>query len=317
MRALITGGAGFIGSHLADGLVARGDRVTVLDNLSSGKKANLSGALKHGATLISGDINDRSTVDATIAQAEPDTIFHLAAQGEVRRSIVDPVFDANVNITGMVSVLDSAARAGVKRIVFASSGGAIYGEGSNLPLPAVETSELAPICPYGQSKLAGEGYLDLFRRMYGLSSVALRFANVYGPRQSPKGEAGAVAIFGELLLQGKRPTVFGDGTQTRDFIYIDDLIEAVLAASDSEVEGPVNIGTGEEVSLLDLLGALAEAGATLNGKAATEGFEPVFAGARSGEVKRIAVSPSRASDLLGWSPSTELRDGLASTLKAL
>lgn len=317
MKTLITGGAGFIGSHLADGLLGRGDEVTVFDNLSSGKKENLTDALGRGAKLMVGDINDPDALIAAVTETEPEIIFHLAAQGEVRRSIEDPVFDATTNVVGTVNVLEAARKAGVRRTVFASSGGAIYGEGSDIPLPAVESSPLAPLCPYGQSKLAGEGYLDLYRRMYGLSSVALRFANVYGPRQNPKGEAGAVAIFGELLLAGKRPTVFGDGTQTRDFVYIDDLIEAVLAASVADLEGPVNLGTGIETSLLELLETLADAGKAVNGSQLDHGFDPIFDEARPGEVKRIAVNPTNADELLGWRPSTALKDGLIGTLRAL
>ncbi|MCO5314700.1 MAG: GDP-mannose 4,6-dehydratase [Solirubrobacterales bacterium] len=317
MKTLITGGAGFIGSHLADGLLERGDEVTVFDNLSSGKEKNLTGALEQGARLLVGDINDPTALAGAIGEAQPEVIFHLAAQGEVRRSIEEPVFDATANVVGTVNVIEAARVAGVRRIVFASSGGAIYGEGSDLPMPVVESSPLAPLCPYGQSKLGGEGYLDLYRRMYGLSSVALRFANVYGPRQNPKGEAGAVAIFGELLLAGRAPIVFGDGTQTRDFIYIDDLVEAILAASIADLEGPLNLGTGVETSLLELLEALADAGTTLNGDRPAGSFDPTFDEARPGEVKRIAVNPARAGELLGWSPSTGLRDGLERTLRAL
>lgn len=317
VKTLITGGAGFIGSHLADGLLARGDDVTVFDNLSSGNKKNLEGALEHGAKLMVGDINDGAEVGQAVAEAKPEIVFHLAAQGEVRRSIEDPAFDATANVVGMVNMLEAAWQAGARRIVFASSGGAIYGEGSDIPLPADESAPLAPLCPYGQSKLAGEGYLGLYRRMYGLSSVALRFANVYGPRQNPKGEAGAVAIFGELLLEGKRPVVFGDGTQTRDFVYIDDLIEAILAASVAELEGPVNLGTGVETSLLELLETLAAAGTALNGDRPEGSFGPVFNEARQGEVKRIAVNPARAAEVLGWTASTPLEDGLVSTLRAL
>lgn len=316
MKTFITGGAGFIGSHLTDGLVAQGHEVVVFDNLSSGTEANLKGAIEQGIQLKVGDINDRVALEAAVAEAAPEVLFHLAAQGEVRRSIDDPAFDAAANVVGTVNALEAARKAGVRRFVFASSGGAIYGEGSDIDLPAVETAPLAPLCPYGQSKLAGEGYLGLYQRMYGLSSVALRFANVYGPRQNPKGEAGAVAIFGELLLEGKTPTVFGDGTQTRDFVYIDDLIEAVILAGASEVEGAINIGTGRQVSLLDLLKALDSAGSSLT-LDSFDGFEPLFDEARPGEVKRIAVDASKASEILGWSPDIGLHDGLTRTLKSL
>lgn len=313
----ITGGAGFIGSHLADGLVAQGHEVVVFDNLSSGKAENLRRATEQGVELKVGDITDRAVIEAAVAESSPEVLFHLAAQGEVRRSIDDPEFDATANVVGTVNVLEAVRKAEVDRVVFASSGGAIYGEGSDIDLPAVETAPLAPLCPYGQSKLAGEGYLDLYRRMYGISSVALRFANVYGPRQNPKGEAGAVAIFGELLLEGKRPVVFGDGTQTRDFVYIDDLISAVIAASMADLEGPMNIGTGQETSLLDLLAALTEAGLAIDPGLSPEAFEPELSPARPGEVKRICVSVDLAEKSVGWTPETGLTDGLITTLRAL
>lgn len=318
MKALITGGAGFIGSHLADGLVRRGDRVTVFDNLSSGNEKNLEGALQAGAELIVGDINDRPVLDRAMKAASPDVVFHLAAQGEVRRSIHEPILDAESNVLGTLNVIDAARLAVVPRVVFASTGGAIYGEGDGRDLPVAESAALVPLSPYGQSKLTGEGYLDLYRRMYGLSSVALRFANVYGPRQNPKGEAGAVAIFGELLLAGEAPVVFGDGTQTRDFVYIDDLVEAVLAVCQTEIQGPMNIGTGTEVSLLDLLKILEAAGRALEDHdPGPGGFEPVFDEARLGEVKRIAIDPSQAREMLGWTPSTPLEEGLVNTLRFL
>lgn len=319
MRTLVTGGAGFIGSHLTDALLARGDEVTVVDNFSSGKRENLESALSNGADLIEGDITEREFVDETVQAVKPNTIFHLAAQGEVRRSIDQPAFDAEVNVVGTVNMIEAGRKIGLDRFVFASTGGAIYGEGSRIELPAVETVELAPLCPYGQSKLAGEQYLALYRRMYMFNSVALRFGNVYGPRQNPKGEAGAVAIFGELLLAGKNPVVFGDGTQTRDFVYIDDLIDAVLTASRNDVEGPINIGTGREVSLLELLDGLRDAGRSMNGDGppADSAFEPTFDAARPGEVKRISIDPGRAAEELGWSPTTPLEEGLRRTLEAL
>ncbi|MCB0863785.1 MAG: GDP-mannose 4,6-dehydratase [Solirubrobacterales bacterium] len=319
MKTLVTGGAGFIGSHLTDALVERGDEVTILDNLSTGKLENLESALAGGAVLVEGDITDRAFVEATLEKVRPKTVFHLAAQGEVQRSITEPAFDATVNVVGTINVIEASKAVGIDRFVFASTGGAIYGEGSNLELPASEEITPEPLCQYGLSKFAGEQYLALYRRMYMFNSVALRFANVYGPRQSPKGEAGAVAIFGELLLAGQNPTVFGDGTQTRDFVYIDDLIEAILTASRTDVEGPINLGSGEETSILDLLAALHEAGLSLNGSGPPEGtdFKPAFDRGRPGEVKRIAIDPGRAARELGWHPTTPLEDGLARTLEAM
>ncbi|HTU15312.1 MAG TPA: NAD-dependent epimerase/dehydratase family protein [Solirubrobacterales bacterium] len=311
MKTLVTGGAGFIGSHLSDALIERGDEVTIIDDLSSGSRENLASALANGARLVEGDIRDLEFVKATVAEAAPNTIFHLAAQGEVRRSIDEPSFDASVNVVGTVNLLDAGLAIGLDRFVFASTGGAIYGEGSRLELPAAESSELAPLCPYGLSKLAGEKYLELYRRMYMFNSVALRFGNVYGPRQNPKGEAGAVAIFSELLKEGKQPTVFGDGSQTRDFVYIKDVIDAVLTASRTDVEGAINIGTGIETSLLDMIGDLAKQAP--NGG----GFDPIFAPKKSGEVKRIAIDPARAGRELGWSATTSLDEGLKLTLRSL
>jgi len=311
MKTLVTGGAGFIGSHLADALIDRGDEVTIIDDLSSGSLENLSSALGSGAELVEGDIRDRDFVEKTVNRVKPNTIFHLAAQGEVRRSIDEPAFDASVNVVGTVNMIDTGMRAGLDRFVFASTGGAIYGEGSRLQLPASEDSTLEPLCPYGLSKMAGEKYLELYRRMYMFNSVALRFGNVYGPRQNPKGEAGAVAIFGELLKQGEQPIVFGDGEQTRDFVYIDDVVSAILIASKNDVEGAINVGTGTETSLLELLGAL--------GRFAPNGnsFEPTFKDKKPGEVKRISIDPARAALELGWNATTDLDTGLKRTLDAL
>lgn len=311
MKTLVTGGAGFIGSHLSDALLDRGDEVTIIDDLSSGSRDNLASALANGARLVEGDIRDLAFVRETVAETAPSTIFHLAAQGEVRRSIDEPSFDASVNVVGTVNLLDAGLAIGLDRFVFASTGGAIYGEGSRLDLPALEASVLEPLCPYGLSKLAGEKYLELYRRMYMFNSVALRFGNVYGPRQNPKGEAGAVAIFGELLKAGKQPTVFGDGSQTRDFVYIKDVVDAILTASKTDVEGAINIGTGIETSLLDMIGSLAKQAPNGNE------FDPIFAPKKPGEVKRISIDPARAGRELGWSATTGLDEGLKLTLQSL
>lgn len=311
MKTLVTGGAGFIGSHLCDALLDRGDEVTILDDLSTGSLENIASALANGADLIEGDICDAAFVRETVKGANPSTIFHLAAQGEVRRSIEDPSFDASVNVVGTVNLIDASLAVGLDRFVFASTGGAIYGEGSRLDLPATEDAPLEPLCPYGLSKMVGEKYLELYRRMYMFNAVSLRFGNVYGPRQNPKGEAGAVAIFGELLKEGRQPTVFGDGEQTRDFVYITDLIDAILSASRTDVEGPINIGTGIEVSLLEVIEELGRQGANGNS------FEPTFAEKKSGEVRRISIDPARAGKELGWNATTSLGDGLKLTLDSL
>src|SRR6185312_2345877 len=248
---------------------------------------------------------------AELAQAvAPEVIFHLAAQIDVRRSVAEPAFDAGINVGGTANVLEAARAAGVRRLVFTSTGGAVYGEGDGQELPLDESAPIAPMAPYGQSKFAGEGYLALYRRLYGLSAAALRLGNVYGPRQDPLGEAGVIGIFCGLLLEGRRPTIFGDGTQTRDYIYVDDVVAALLAAATSEAAGPINIGTGIETDVLELVERL---GALRDGA----GFEPEFAPARTGEVQRIAIDPSRAERELGWRSQVGLADGLRRTLDSL
>jgi UDP-glucose 4-epimerase len=310
MKALVTGGAGFIGSNLVDALLARGDEVTVVDDLSTGRESNLTGALAAGARLERLDVRDAAALSALAGEVEPATVFHLAAQIDVRKSLEDPAFDAEVNVGGTANVLDAARAAGAGRVVFVSTGGAIYGEGAGKELPLDESAPIEPFSAYGQSKFAAEGYLALYERLYGLSSMALRLGNVYGPRQDPLGEAGVIAIFCGLLASGGRPTVFGDGTQTRDYIYVGDVVAAALAAAESSATGPVNIGTGLESSVLDLIGALA-------GLAGREDFAPEFAAPRAGEVQRISLAAGRAERELGWRPQVALEDGLRQTLDAI
>ena len=275
MKALVTGGAGFIGSNLVDALLARGDEVTVLDDLSTGRRANLDGALAEGAKLAEADVRD-----------------------------------AAVNVGGTANVLEAARGAGAGRFVFVSTGGAIYGEGAGKALPLDEGAAAEPLSPYGQSKLAAEGYLGLYERLYGLSTVALRLGNVYGPRQDPLGEAGVIAIFCGKLRAGERPTVFGDGRQTRDYIYVGDVVAAALAAAESLASGPINVGTGVETDVLELARALAE----LEDAAS---FEPELAPARAGEVLRISIDPGRARRELGWEAAVGLSEGLRRTLDSI
>jgi UDP-glucose 4-epimerase len=305
MRSLVTGGAGFIGSNLVDALVERGDEVLILDNLASGKESNLSGAIERGATLVRADVADASDVNAAFADHRPEQVFHLAAQIDVRISVSDPAFDLGVNVGGTINVLRAAVEAGTEKCLFASTGGAIYGEGEGRDLPLPESAERRPDAPYGMSKLAAEGYLDLYTRLHGLSSVALRLGNVYGPRQDPHGEAGVVAIFCGALLEGSTPKVFGDGEQTRDYIFVGDVVSAFVAASTSEITGPVNIGTGREASVFDVGNAIAAAYETE--------FRPEMAGHRPGEVQRIAIAPDLAHKQLSWSARTSLEEGLRIT----
>jgi UDP-glucose 4-epimerase len=310
MKALVTGGAGFIGSNLVDALLARGDAVTVVDDLSTGRRENLDSALAAGAQLTELDIREGAALTELVTASEPDVVFHLAAQIDVRRSLEDPAFDAAVNIGGTTNLLDAMRSAGSNRIVFVSTGGAIYGEGAGKQLPLGESAPIEPFSAYGQSKFAAEGYLALYERLYGLSGVSLRLGNVYGPRQDPLGEAGVIAIFCGRLRAGERPTVFGDGTQTRDYIYVGDVVAAALSAAESSFSGPVNIGSGIETDVLELARLLAE----IDG---AEGFEPEFAPARAGEVQRISLDAGKAERELGWRATTSVADGLRQTLEAL
>lgn len=293
MRALVTGGAGFIGSHVADALLARGDEVTILDDLSDGKREHVP----DGAQLVEGDIRDPAEA---FAASRPEVVFHLAAQKDVRVSVARPDFDADVNVVGTVRILE-AAREHDAQIVFSSTGGAIYGECEE---PAREDKPREPLAPYGASKLAGEEYLATYNRLYGARHVSLRYGNVYGPRQDPHGEAGVVAIFFNRLRDGERPTVFGDGGQTRDYVYVGDVVRATLAAQ--EVDGGVfNVGTGRETSVVELLDLCLR----VAGKEAERDFAPP----RPGELQRSVLDTALAVDELGWRAERSLEDGLRET----
>jgi UDP-glucose 4-epimerase len=309
LDCLVTGGAGFIGSTLADALVARGDRVTVIDNLSTGKRENLEQALAGGATLHETDIRDSAEVARIFASARPQLVFHLAAQIDVRHSVADPVSDAASNVLGTIAVLDAAREVQSRRVTFSSTGGGLYGDADVFPTP--EDAAIRPMAPYGQGKLAAEGYCELYARLHGLSTVALRYGNVYGPRQDVHGEAGVVAIFCGRLVDGKAPTVFGDGTQTRDWVEVSDVVRANLLAAESNVGGPVNIGHGQETSVLDLLDALREAGGD------RQLPDAEFAPARLGEVQRSCLDVTRAREELGWEAQVELHEGLERVLSGL
>ena len=307
MRALVTGGAGFIGSNVVDALVARGDEVTVLDDVSTGRRENLESALANGAELVELDIRDAEGVIELLGRKQPEVVFHLAAQIDVRKSTSDPAFDARVNVEGTINVLEASRRAEVRRFVNTSTGGAIYGEGKILPAP--EDHPVAPEAPYGQSKFAAEGYCELFRRLHGVSTVSLRYGNVYGPRQDPLGEAGVIAIFCGKVVGGGRPTVFGDGLQTRDYAFVGDVVEANLLAAESNADGAFNVGTGQETTVLDLVEALKPH--------APDGFEPEHAPERLGEVRHIALDCTRAKAELDWESTVDVTTGLERTLDSL
>jgi len=297
---VVTGGAGFIGSNLADALLVVGHAVHIVDNLSTGSRKKVPAA----ATFHELDICDAAALDALVASIGPETIFHLAAQADVRKAIEHPDFDAAVNVIGTINVLEAARRVG-SRVVFSSTGGAAYGEYDGLPIPTPETAETRPMSQYGAGKIAGEGYCLLYHRLYGLAVVVLRLGNVYGPRQDPHGEAGVVSIFAGRLLDGVAPRVFGDGTQTRDYVFVGDVVRAFLAAQTAGDGETCNIGWGNEVSVLDLLDGLATPS------------EPEFAPARTGELQRSALANTRARDVLGWTPTVSLAEGLRVTHDAI
>jgi UDP-glucose 4-epimerase len=307
MRALVTGGAGFIGSNLVDALLARGDEVTVIDDLSTGRRQNLEQALGNGAELVEADIRDAQSVADIATRVKPEVVFHLAAQIDVRKSTANPGWDARINVEGTINMLQAARAAGARRFVNTSSGGAIYGEGQVLPAP--EDHPVAPESPYGLSKFCAEHYCEIFRRMYETSTVSLRYGNVYGPRQDPLGEAGVIAIFCGKALAGENPTVFGDGLQTRDYVYVGDVVDSNLAAAQGDVNGPINIGTGVETNVLELVEALRPL--------AKGPFEAEHAPARLGEVSHIALDTSRAGREIGWQSRVGLDEGLRRTFESL
>jgi UDP-glucose 4-epimerase len=290
----VTGGAGFIGSHVVDALLARWDEVHVLDDFSKGKRRNVP----EGVHVHEADI--RADTGRVFDEVKPEVCFHLAAQADVRVSVERPDFDADVNVVGTLHVLEAARKYGTK-IVFSSTGGAIYGECEG---PAPEDHPRAPLAPYGVSKLAGEEYIAAYNRLYGSGHVSLRFGNVYGPRQDPKGEAGVVAIFMNRLREGGTPQIFGDGTQTRDYVYVGDVVAATLAAAE-HAGGVLNVGTGAETSVLELYERIQ--------RVAGVEHEPKLAEARPGELQRSVLDASLAKRELGWEPQHSLDEGLAET----
>ncbi|MEI7593241.1 MAG: NAD-dependent epimerase/dehydratase family protein [Actinomycetes bacterium] len=308
MKTIVTGGAGFIGSTLVDRLLAEGHQVDVIDDLSSGSLANLRDARadrSHAFSFHQIDIREPAVIDL-IVRREPEVIFHLAAQADVRVSVERPVFDAGVNIIGSLQILEGARLAGARKVVFASSGGTIYGDPAPEDLPIDESQPQRPISPYGVAKKVVGDYLFAYRELHSLEFTALAMANIYGPRQDPHGEAGVVAIFAGRLLGGEPCTIFGDGTQTRDFVFVDDAVDAFVRAADTGSGLLANIGTGVETSVNELYGSMsAAAGVTT---------PAVYAPPRPGELARSSLNPGKAGLYLGWKPWTDLDTGSVAVL---
>jgi UDP-glucose 4-epimerase len=300
VKVLVTGGAGFIGSNLADRLVREGHELVVLDDLSSGRREQVPGA----ANFYQMELDNR-WMGRVVGREKPDAICHLAAQISVRRSVEDPYFDAHVNIMGSIALIEAARRQGVKRFLFASTGGAIYGDTDVMPTP--ESHAAMPVSPYGTAKLSVEHYLHTYHHIYGLSYAALRLGNVYGPRQDPHGEAGVTAIFARALLAGRTPTINGDGRQTRDYVYVGDVVDAFVAALESDASGSFNVGTGVETDVNTLHRLVAEAAGS---------SDPGHHGeTKPGEQARSAIDAGLIEKTMGWRPRTPLQEGIPRTVE--
>jgi UDP-glucose 4-epimerase len=316
VRVLVTGAAGFIGSHLVDRLVSEGNEVHGIDDMSSGAMANLDDARRSNLGKFHFHRLDitSTALGEYIGRSKPEIIFHLAAQVDVRKSVKDPIHDAMVNVIGTLNLLESARRSGTRKVIFTSSGGCIYGEPDESRLPVTEDQvylpEALPESPYGVSKKVVLDYLRYYKEMQGLDYTALALANVYGPRQEPASEVGlegqVVAIFARRMLARRPTTIYGDGSQTRDFVYVDDVVSAFMAAREKGDGELINVGSGKELSVAELHGRLTE----LTGNR----FEPIFAGARPGELQRIYVDAAKALEVLGWRPTVELEEGLKQTV---
>lgn len=299
MRVLVTGGAGFIASHVAEGFLAAGHEVAVLDNLSTGFRHNVP----KDATFFEVDIRDAAGVEKVIGAFRPDIVDHHAAQMDVRKSLLDPVFDAESNIVGSINIITSAMKHKVKKIIYISTGGAVYGEPKFLPV--TEQHSINPECAYGISKHTVEHYLELYRILYDLRFTVLRYPNVFGPRQNPHGEAGVIAIFAGLFLEGKTPTIFGDGEQLRDYVYVSDCVRANVLAAEAGDGEILNIGSGVGTSVNVLFKEIAE---LADSKAA-----PIYAPPRTGEIQAVYLDATRAANILKWKPEVKLTDGLRKT----
>lgn len=300
MKVMVTGGAGFIGSHLVDRLIQEGHEAVVVDNLSTGKRKQVNRA----ARFYKLDVQS-PRLERVFRKERPSVLMHLAAQMDIRRSVEDPIFDAQSNILGTINVLEQAVRHGSRKVVFASSGGAIYGEQEVFPAP--ESHPTRPLSPYGISKLAGEFYLAYYQQHSGIQYVSLRYSNVYGPRQDPHGEAGVVAIFTQKMLSGEQPIVNGTGRQTRDFVFVEDVVDAHLAVMGKDVQGCYNVGVGEETSINELFGMLADL--------TKSGSKQVHGPAKKGEQARSVVDSTKLRQELGWEPRTPLSEGLSRTVE--
>ena len=300
MKVLVTGGAGFIGSHVVDRLILEGHEVVVVDNLATGKRRNINRA----GRFYKMDIQSWR-LERVFRNERPNVVMHLAAQMDVRKSVEDPMFDAQVNVLGTLNVLQQAVKHGVRKVIFSSSGGAIYGEQETYPAP--ETHVMKPLSPYGLSKLCGEQYLSYFQRVSGLQAVSLRYANVYGPRQDPEGEAGVVAIFIQKMLNGEQAVINGNGRQTRDFVFVDDVVEANLAMMGQETQGTYNVGTGVETSINDLFRILVQH----TGSTCKEMHGP----AKKGEQARSVIDSAKLRHEVSWEPKADLSDGLKKTVE--
>ena len=300
MRVLVTGGAGFIGSHLADRLVADGHDVVVVDDLSTGRREQVDGSCR----FVELDITSPELLPL-VEEVAPEVVLHLAAQMDVRKSVADPLHDTRTNVLGTVNVVTAASRSGVRKVVFASSGGTVYGEPESLPV--TEDAPLRPASPYGAAKAAGETYVAAFGRLHGVAWTNLRLGNVYGPRQDPHGEAGVVAIFGTAMLQGRQTLVFGDGSSSRDYVHVDDVVEAFVQCLDGRTDGGTfNVGTGRSTTVRELH--------TLMAKACGAADAPEHREPRLGELQHIALDPSALREVTGWEPTADLEEGLAGTV---
>jgi UDP-glucose 4-epimerase len=299
LKVLITGGAGFIGSNVADGLIKKNYDVVIVDDLSNGKEENVP----ERATFYKCDIRDKKIYDIFKAE-KPDVVIHNAAQLSVRISVEDPLMDADINIMGGLNVINACNALKVKKIIFASSGGTVYGEQEYFP--ADENHPKNPVSPYGVAKLATESYLYYFYKACGLEYISLRYGNIYGPRQDPYGEAGVVAIFSQRILEGENPVINGDGLQTRDYVYVGDAVNANIKAIGSSFVGPLNIGTGKETSVVELF-------KILKGVSGNEDIEEVFGPAKEGEQRRSLLSYELAKEVLGWQPEVPVEEGLSLT----